>query len=76
MSHDSPDSLDSIRSSLEARILLHLKQQKIDQKISELVRASYDEAMRTEKIVLSRAERDRLQQLVLKDFLAGMVTNI
>ncbi len=75
MSHES-DSLDSIRSSLKAKILQHLKHQKIDQKISELVQASYEEAMRTEKLVLSRVERDRLRQLVLKDFLAEIISDI
>ena len=64
-----PNSLDDARSQLEHAILQQLKAERIDDKILEMVQSACSKALKGKKIVVSRAEKKRLQQEVLADIL-------
>ena len=61
---------------LKAKIRRHLKDKKLDDKILELVRLSCDEALRAERIILSRVEHTRFIQLVSKDVLLEILAKL
>jgi hypothetical protein len=61
---------------LKARIRRHLRDKQIDEKIVELVRAAYEEVLRDERFLLSRAERESLLQIVLRDTLIETLAGI
>ena len=61
---------------LSARVHRHLKDNHLDDRILELVRLSCDEALRTERIILSRVERARFIQLVSRDVLLEILAKL
>jgi hypothetical protein len=61
---------------LKARVRRHLKDTRLDDKILELVRSSCDEALRTERIILSRVEHARFIQLVSRDVLLEILAKL
>ena len=64
-----PNSLDDAHSQLEHAILQQLQAERIDDKILEIVQGACSEALKDKNIVVSRAERKRLQRQVLADIL-------
>ena len=66
------DELDAYEQ-LKAKILRHLKDKKLDDKILELMRLSCDQALRDEQIILRRVERARFVQLVSRDLLLEII---
>ena len=61
---------------LSARVHRHLKDKHLDDKILELVRLSCNEALRTERIILSRVEHARFIQLVSRDVLLEILAKL
>lgn len=61
---------------LKAKIRRHLKDKKLDDKILELVRLSCDEALRTERVILSQVEHTRFIQLVSRDVLLEILAKL
>jgi hypothetical protein len=61
---------------LKAKIRRHLKDKKLDDKILGLVRVSCDEALRGERIILSRVEHTRFIQLVSRDVLLEILAKL
>jgi hypothetical protein len=61
---------------LKAKITRHLKDKKLEDKILELVRLSCDEALRAERIILSRVEHTRFIQLVSRDVLLEILAKL
>ncbi len=61
---------------LGARVRRHLKDKHLDDKILELVRLSCNEALRTERIILSRVEHARFIQLVSRDVLLEILAKL
>jgi hypothetical protein len=53
-----------------------VQEKKTDEKIFELVRIAYEDALRTERVVLSHAERQRLLQQIWRDILLEMLAKI
>lgn len=51
---------------LQKRILRRLKTGRVDNRILELIQAAYSEALNAENVVLTRAEKKKLQADVLK----------
>ena len=69
------DELDAYEQ-LKAKILRHLKDKKLDDKILKLMRLSCDQALRDEQIILSRVERVRFVQLVSRDLLLEILARL
>ena len=63
------NSLDDAHSQLEHAILQQLQAERIDEKILEIVQGACSKALKDKNIVVSRAERKRLQRQVLADIL-------
>ena len=61
---------------LKAKVHRHLKDKHLDDKILELVRLSCEEALRTERIILSRVEHARFIQLVSRDVLLEILAKL
>ena len=61
---------------LKAKVHRHLKDKHLDDKILELMRLSCDEALRTERIILSRVEHARFIQLVSRDVLLEILAKL
>lgn len=61
---------------LRERIRLRLKEEMINDKIFGLVQDAYTALLRTENVILSRPERNRLLRDVLKDVLTDMLAEI
>jgi hypothetical protein len=70
-----PESSSDASPDLRARILFEMRHQGIEESIRELVQESYEAALDNlgSLPLLSRAERERLRQLVQNDLLDGMV---
>jgi len=69
------DELDAFEQP-KAKILRHLKDKKLDDKILELMRLSCDQALRDEQIILRRVERARFVQLVSRDVLLEILAGL
>ena len=61
---------------LKARVHRHLKDKQLDDKILELVKLSCDEALRADRIILSRVERARFIRLVSRDVLLEILAKL
>jgi hypothetical protein len=75
MSWEPPSSLSDASPDFRTRILQEMKRQGIEESIHKLVQGSYETALDNlgSPLLLSRAERRRLQQLVQNDLLARMI---
>lgn len=62
---DQGDSYFNIKNKLVGR----LKSSKVDEKISALLQSAFDEAIKSENIVLTRDEQKRLKMQVATEFL-------
>ncbi len=54
---------------IKNRLVGRLKSSKVDEKISALLQSAFDEAIKSENIVLSREEQKRLKTQVTTEFL-------
>ncbi len=61
---------------LKDRVHRRLKEQKIDDKIFGVVKDAYTKLLKSENIILSRTERNRLLRDILKDELSDMLAEI
>lgn len=61
---------------LRERIRLRLKEEMINDKIFGVVQDAYTALLRTENVILSRTERNRLLRDVLKDILTDMLAEM
>ena len=61
---------------LKDRIRLRLKEEMIEEKMLAVLNNAYAEVLRTENIVLTRKERERLLREVLKDTLDDMLRDL
>ena len=70
-----PESSSDASPDLRTRILYEMRHRGIEESIRELVQESYEAALGNlgSLPLLSRAERERLRQLVQNDLLHGMV---
>jgi hypothetical protein len=75
MARKQPDSISDASPDFRTRILQEMRHQGIEESIRELVQESYEAALGNfgSSLLLSRAERRRLRQLVQNDLLAGMI---
>ena len=64
---------DDPYKQLKDRLHRRLKEQKLEDKIFEVIRDSYTMALQSENIILSRTERKRLLRDILKDELNDML---
>ena len=67
---------DGPYKQLRDRIHLRLKEEMINDHIFGLVKDAYTELLRTENIILSRTEHNRLLRDILKDVLTDMLAEI
>ncbi len=70
-SHE-PDPYETLLTNIKR----HLKEKKLGDKILDLVKLSCEEALRDERIILSRAEQTRFVQLVTKDILLEILAHL
>jgi hypothetical protein len=68
---DSGSNID-----LKKRMLQHVQSAKINDQIFQVVQRAYENALKTENIVLSRPERKRLLSQILKDVLDDMIQKL
>ena len=61
---------------LKDRIRLRMQEEMINDKIFAVVKDAYTELLRTENIMLSRTESNRLLRDILKDVLTDMLAEI
>ena len=61
---------------LKDRIHLRLKEDKLEDKIFGVVKDAYTQLLKSENIILSRTERNRLLRDILKDELKSMLAEI
>jgi hypothetical protein len=61
---------------LKDRIRLRLKQEMVEEQMLGVLNNAYAEVLRTENIVLTRKERERLLREVLKDTLDDMLREL
>jgi hypothetical protein len=61
---------------LKDRIRLRLKQEMVEEQMLGVLNNAYAEVLRTENIVLTRKERERLLREVLKDTLDDMLRDL
>lgn len=76
MSPQMNDFSDNSFERLKDRIHLRLKEEMIEDRIFRIVQGAYTEVLRTQNIVLSRNERNRLLREVLKDTLEDMLLHL
>ena len=67
---------DDPYKQIRDRIRLRLKEEMINDHIFGLVKDAYTELLRTENIILSRTEHNRLLRDILKDVLTDMLAEI
>lgn len=75
MAWKPPGSLSDVSPDFRTRILQEMRRQGIEESIHKLVRGSYETALDNldSPLLLSHAERRRLQQIVQNDLLARMI---
>ena len=75
MTGKSPESPSDASLDLRARILREMRHQGIEGSVRELVQGSYEETLGNlgPLPLISRAERERLRQLVQNELLDGMI---
>jgi hypothetical protein len=61
---------------LKNGILLSMKEDRVDEQLISLVEDAFTEALRTENIVLSRAEHGRLFRAVLREILDDILDDL
>lgn len=61
---------------LRKRMLRHVQSSKVNDKIFEVVKNSYEQALSRENIILSRAERSRLLSQIMKMVLKDMLDKL
>jgi hypothetical protein len=69
--HDSGSYVD-----LKKRMLQRVQSAKINDQIFQAVQQAYENALKTENIVLSLPERKRMLSQILKDVLDGMIQKL
>jgi hypothetical protein len=63
-------------NQLKNRIRLRMKEDMVDEKMVDVVKDAFSKILRTENIILSRAERNRLLQTILKDLLNDILKKL
>ena len=61
---------------LRKRMLRHVQSSKVNDKIFEVVKHSYEQALIRENVILSRAERSRLLSQIMKMVLKDMLDKL
>lgn len=61
---------------LRKRMLRHVQSSKVNDKIFEVVKNAYEQALSRENIILSRAERSRLLSQIMKMVLKDMLDKL
>ena len=61
---------------LQKRLIKRVQAAKVDDQIFEAVQAAYEKTLKSENIVLSRPERERLLRNVLKAVLTDMLAKL
>lgn len=61
---------------LRKRMLRHVQSSKVNDKIFEVVKNSYEQALIRENVILSRAERSRLLSQIMKMVLKDMLDKL
>jgi hypothetical protein len=70
------NSLDDPFGQLKNRILLRIKEDQIDEQVLGLVKDAFTETLRTENILLSQAEHDRLFRAILREILDDVLNDL
>jgi len=61
---------------LKKRMLQRIQSVNVDDRIFEVVQVGYEDALKSEKIVLSRPERKRMLSQILKEVLEDMIKKL
>jgi hypothetical protein len=72
----NPDKDSGSYVNLQKRILQRVRLAKINDRISEVLQGIYEDAVDAEKIVLSRAEKKRLQSQIFKLVLEDLIERL
>jgi len=63
-------------SDLKKRVSQNMQSAKVDDRVFETVQNLFDKTLKSEMIVLSRPEKDRLLRQILKSVLTDMLTKL
>ena len=61
---------------LKKRVSQSMQSAKVDDRVFEIVQNLFDKTLKSEQIVLSRPEKDRLLRQILKSVLTDMLTKL
>ena len=63
-------------SDLKKRVSQNMQSAKVDDRVFETVQNLFDKTLKSEQVVLSRPEKDRLLRQILKSVLTDMLTKL